>query len=70
MSTATPKTLLELAEVYVQTHSLSGNSANVYRRYARLTTDKIGCQDFVQITELDLHRLAACLQEGGKTWQS
>jgi integrase len=63
MNTAKPTTLLDLAELYIQTHSLVGESANLYRRYARLATERIGCQDFAQITELDLHCLAAHLQE-------
>lgn len=63
MSTATPKTLLELAEVYVQTHSLMGESANLYRRYAKLITILIGKSQFADLSELDLHRLAAGLQQ-------
>lgn len=61
MSLRKPETLPQLAEIYIETHGLSGNSAQVYRRYARLAVHCWGDKLLGKITELDIQQLAAQL---------
>jgi len=61
MSTATPKTFLELAEVYVQASGLQGLSAQHYFRTARLVSEILGVKHIARISEIDLCHITVAL---------
>ena len=54
--------LLELAQLYIQTHSMSGYSSQRYLRIAHLLTEIIGNLPLSSFKELTLWQLAAQLQ--------